>query len=190
MIIMHDLESPKVNNEWVWIPKPLQQLLPNIGLSKDQSVDTFQLITDSYVLNFILRDNAEPLMASEMIFPDTQTRYIKDWNLTDTDPIAITSTRDKSSDSLVIANTLNNAHFLQDLSIAFDAFYGLMFLWTKSTRSSDSIISDYLEGWNRDYQILIKKEGDHDQELHALIASGASSVLYVLKQHKRSDFNF
>ncbi|MFT5294989.1 MAG: hypothetical protein ACI9YH_000999 [Colwellia sp.] len=190
MNIMHDLESPKVNHEWVWTPTPLQKFLPNIGLSKEQSVDTFQLISDSYELNFILRDNAEPLMASKMILPDTQTSYIKDCDPAATDPIAITSTRDKSSDCPVIATTLNNPHFLQDISIAFDVFYGLMLLWTKSTRSNDSVISDYLEGWNRDYQTLIKKEGDHDQEIHELICHGVSSVLYVLKQHKRSDFNF
>jgi hypothetical protein len=190
MNIMHDLESPKVNHEWLWIQTPLQQFLPNIGLSKEQSVDTFQLISGSYVLNLVLRDNAEPLMASQMIHPDTQTSYIKDCDPSATDPIAITSTRYKNSDCPVIATTLNNPHFLQDISIAFDVFYGLMFLWTKSTRSNYSIISDYLEGWNRDYQILIKKEGDHDKEIHELICRGVSSVLYVLKQHKRSDFNF
>jgi hypothetical protein len=190
MNIMLDLKSPNVNHEWVWMPTPLQQFLPNIGLSKEQSVDTLQLISDSYLLNFILRDNAEPLIASKMILPDTQTSYIKDCDPAATDPIAITCTRDKSSDCPIITTTLNNPHFLQDLSIAFDVFYGLMLLWTKSTRSNDSVISDYLEGWNRDYQILIKKEGDHDKEIHELICRGVSSVLYVLKQHKRSDFNF
>jgi len=187
---MINLKLPKINNEWVWTPTPLQLFLPNIGLSEEQSVDTFQLISDSYVLNFILRDHAEPLMASEMILPDTQTSYIKNCDPAATNPIAITSTRDKSSDCPVIATTLNNPHFLQDISIAFDVFYGLMLLWTKSTRSNDSVISDYLEGWNRDYQTISKQEGDNDQEIHKLLSNGVSSVLYVLKQHKRSDFNF
>ncbi len=189
MNIMHDLELPKVNNEWVWTPTPLQQFLPNVGLSKEQSVDTFQLTTPRYVLNFIIRDNAEPLMVSEMILPDTHTSYVKDCDPAATDSIAVTSTRDKSSDCPVIATILKHCHFRKDLSIACDVFYGLMFLWTKSTRSSYSIISDYLEGWNRDYQSLIKQEGDNDQEIHKLISYGVSSVLFVLQQHKRSDFN-
>tara|TARA_R110000737_G_C14624499_1_gene494344 strand:+ start:18177 stop:18740 length:564 start_codon:yes stop_codon:yes gene_type:complete len=187
---MINLESPKVNNEWLRKSTPLQQFLPNIGLSEEQSVDTFQLISDSYELNFILRDKAEPLMASKIILSDTQTSYIKDCAPAATDPITITSTRDRSSNSPVISKVMSNIHFRQDLKIAFDVFYGLMLLWTKSTRSSDSVISDYLEGWNRDYQTLIKKEGVHDQEIHELIVHGVSGVLFNLKQHKRSYFNF
>ncbi len=189
MNIMQDLNLPRANNEWVWKSVLLQQLLPNIGLPEEVSVDAFQLTTGNYVLSLILRNNAELLMASEMILPETKTSYVKDCDPAVTEPIAVISARSKSSDCPVIATPLKNFHFLQDLSIACDVFYGLMLLWTKSKRSNPSVISDYLDGWNRDYQNLIKKEGDNDQELHHLIASHASGVLFVLKQHKKSDFN-
>lgn len=189
MNIMHNLELPRANNEWVWKPILLKQLLPNIGLSEEQSVDTFQLTSDNYVLSLILRDNTELLMASEMILPETKTSYVKDCDPAVSEPIAVISARSKSSDCPVIATTLKNFHFLQDLNIACDVFYGLMLLWTKSKKSNLSVISDYLDGWNCDYQKLIKKEGDNDQELHHLIASHVSGVLFVIKQHKKSDFN-
>jgi len=186
---MQDLKIPRANNEWVWEPIPLLQLLPNVGLPEGQSVDSFQLTTGNYVLNLILRDNAELLMACEILHPDTKTSYVKDCDPTVTETVAIISARSKSSYCTVIATTLKNFHFLQDLSIACDVFYGLMLLWTKSKRSTPSVICDYLDGWNCDYQNLIKKEGNNDQELHHLIASHVSGVLFVIKQHKTSDFN-